>query len=201
MRGRKVDQERAKGTFGTIAPRHPSGSRFLFGSRGRIFLTPCRPTLRSPMSKAVEMKLIPKIVLALSVAVSLSACGGGGGTPIGKGSAPVDPARSPAGLPILLPSRHGHAVGGSEECSPIASNSAAIAPALSSCFDLLGSDITLRMPLNSCLLQDENNPVRFHVISCGEAATASCRTDLDDGKVIYYERRGNEVVPTAKPCP
>ena len=85
-------------------------------------------------------------------------------------------------------------------CSMYGGSSMTIVPEVGSCFYLVGSDMTLHMSLNSCLVQDEKNPIRFHVIACDEAATGSCKTDLDGGTVIYYEERGNEVVQSTKPC-
>ena len=85
-------------------------------------------------------------------------------------------------------------------CSLITGDSMSMAPAVPACMDIFSSDITIHMPLDSCLVQKKNNPTRFYVVACRDAGSESCITDLPDGVVNYYERTSNTVVISKKPC-
>ena len=85
-------------------------------------------------------------------------------------------------------------------CSNVSGKGAILSPEVSTCLNLWGSDFTLHMPLHSCLVQADNNPIQFYVAACKATRPNSCKTDLEHGRIVHYERRGGEVVPSPKPC-
>ena len=54
------------------------------------------------------------------------------------------------------------------------------------CFDMHGEDNKFLMSPGKCLVRDDENPVRFHVKACRDAAPGSCETDLGSGNVVEY---------------